>query len=76
MTKGQLKEIIQSAIYLKKVSNYSVKYREMNEYVIKTLQEFLETSDEYAGLAEHAIPYHRIIEIYENDKLIFSRRRK
>lgn len=76
MTKGQLKEIIQSAIYLNKVANYSVKYREMNEYVIKPLQEFLETSDEYAGLTEHAIPYHRIIEIYEDGKLIFSRERK
>ena len=76
MTKGQLKEIIQSAIYLNKVANYSVKYREMNEYVIKPLQEFLETSDEYAGLTEHAIPYHRIIEIYEDGNLIFSRERK
>ena len=76
MTKGQLKEIIQSAIYLKKVSNYSVKYREMDEYVIKPLQEFLDTSDEYAGLEDHAIPFHRIIEIYENGKLIFSRAKR
>lgn len=76
MTKTQLKEIIQSVIYLKKVSNYSVKYTEMNEYVIKPLHEFLETGDEYAGLTEHTITYPRIIEIYENGKLIISRERK
>ena len=44
----------------------------MNEYVIKPLQEFLETEDEYAGLTEHAITYPCIIEIYENGKLSFQ----
>ena len=76
MTKGQLKESIQSAIYLQKVSNYSVKYREMDGYVIIAVQEFLDTNDVYAGVENLAIPFLRIIEIYENGKLIFSRAKR
>lgn len=73
--KGKIREIIDFAILggELEISKYSVTYREFNQYITINLKEFLAKDQEIAGVYEKAIPFHRIIKIYKNNKLIFSR---
>lgn len=73
MAKGKIKEIIDYAKHSGDIDQYKVKYREFDKYIIVSLVDFLSKGDEFAGIIEGAIPYHRIICIYKNDKIIFER---
>ena len=73
MAKGKIKEIIDYAKHSGDIDQYKVKYRELDNYIIVSLADFLAKSDVFAGITEGAIPYHRIIIIYKNDTIIFER---
>ncbi|OLS27594.1 MAG: hypothetical protein HeimC3_03730 [Candidatus Heimdallarchaeota archaeon LC_3] len=73
--KGRIKEIIDYAVMRgeSEVNRYTVTYRDFDEYKSISLGEFLSTDQEIAGVKERAIPFHRIIKIYKNKELLFSR---
>ena len=73
--KGEIKEIIDYAVMRgdSEVNQYKVTYRDYDVFKSISLAEFLSTDQEIAGVKERAIPFHRIIKIYKNNKLIFSR---
>ena len=73
--KGRIKEIIDYAVIRgeSEINQYEVTFRDYDEYKSIPLAEFLSTGQEIAGVKERAIPFHRIIKIYKNNILIFSR---
>ncbi|MHA1990123.1 MAG: RNA repair domain-containing protein [Candidatus Hodarchaeales archaeon] len=73
--KGRIKEIIDYALIggAKEIRKYKVTYREFDTFLTISLEEFLSKDQEIAGVQEKAIPFHRIIAIYKNNELIFSR---
>jgi uncharacterized protein (UPF0248 family) len=73
--KGKIKEIIDYALIKgeNEVKKYKVTYREFDTYVTIPLKEFMSKDQEIAGVQEKAIPFHRIIAIYKNNDLVFSR---